>query len=176
MVTKKDILERPSEYDGKEIFLEDIRIVPNSVIKYNDIIDDGYCRPSFYCLLELDEDSGLVLPFGIKNHYVQEVRPTTYHIMLKASEGKSVSARGLFGSMVIDIRDLGDIIAEVPENVDCIHDQGLRLSQKAESISASIDRNIRRELVDPDKISLDNHYYMEGYIIPTFRLLSKQIK
>lgn len=172
ILTGSQLLENPSKYIGKEILLRDVRLIEGSVIKYKNNFDDNISRLSFYCLLELDNDSGLVLPFGIKDHYVQEVRLTTYNCLLRASEGKLVSARGKIENIKLDTRDLEEIIVEVPNIVDNLHQKGYTLPRDAEKIANNIDRSIVGKLVDFDGINLHNHFYMEGYIIPHFRLLS----
>lgn len=174
IITARQLIEDPNKYDGQEIFLKDIKLVPRSVIKYKDTIQDGYKRPSFYCLVELDEKLGLVLPFGVNNDYVQEVRPSTYHALLRGSEGKLVSARGKFQNWVTDTQDLEETIAQVPEVVDKLHQLGTKLPSSAEKIAAGIDRNIRGKLTDIYGINLHNHYFMEGCIIPAFQLFSQK--
>ena len=178
IITTKELIENPTRYNGQEVMLKDTRLIPGSVIKYTDSLQDGFQRPSFYCLLELDEESGLVLPFGVSNRYVQEVRPSTYQALLKASEGRKVSSRGKFQNLVIDCQNLGDVIAEVPEFVDAVHNLGVRLPEGLEKIAKNIDGNVRGKLADLDEINLHNHYYMEGdiymqgIIIPALQLLS----
>jgi hypothetical protein len=169
-ITVEQLLEKPDKYIGQKILLNKVTLVSGSVIQYIDTMEDGLQRPSFYCLLELDKESGLVLPFGVKNQYVQEVRPSTYHTLLKASEGKQVSAIGYLSLIRIDVNHLEDAIAEIPEGVDLAHKLGARFSDDAEEIAKGIDKNIRGKLIDLYGLNLEEHYFMEGYIIPAQHL------
>lgn len=164
IVTAKELIQEPEKYVGKEILLRDVTLVSGSFIPYIELEELNVIQPSIYCLLELE--SGLVLPFGIVDYYVREVRPTTYKTLVKASEGKIVSARGLFREQFIDTQELEDIIAQVPEEVERIHSAGLRLSDELEEIASGIDPKIRDKLTDWDGLGLHQHYFMEGYIIP----------